>query len=326
MRIVRADRLLQLLLVLQRSGRMTASRLAQELEVSVRTIYRDVEALSAAGVPVFAESGPGGGVQLVDGYETRLTGLTAAEAGALGFSGLPAVADQLGLRAVLGMAQAKVDAALPAELRSRATRVRQRFHLDAPGWFDRAEAVPCLEPLSHAVWDERRVLLRYRRADRIVSRTVDPLGLVLKAGTWYLVGRAGRPSTVRTYRVSRVTAVRALPHGFDRPEDFDLATAWAAAQSSFARDLMRYEVRAQVPADQLWRLRHALPAPAGDEAGASAGPPDADGWCAVVIRSESEEVAHDELLRLGGHVRIVAPGALQTRMRATARTILAAHE
>ena len=297
---MRADRLLQLLLVLQRSGRMTASRLAQELEVSVRTIYRDVEALSAAGVPVFAESGPGGGVQLVDGYETRLTGLTAAEAGALGFSGLPAVADQLGLRAVLGMAQAKVDAALPA--------------------------VPCLEPLSHAVWDERRVLLRYRRADRIVSRTVDPLGLVLKAGTWYLVGRAGRPSTVRTYRVSRVTAVRALPHGFDRPEDFDLATAWAAAQSSFARDLMRYEVRAQVPADQLWRLRHALPAPAGDEAGASAGPPDADGWCAVVIRSESEEVAHDELLRLGGHVRIVAPGALQTRMRATARTILAAHE
>jgi predicted DNA-binding transcriptional regulator YafY len=224
------------------------------------------------------------------------------------------------------MAQAKVDAALPAELRSRATRVRQRFHLDAPGWFDRAEAVPCLEPLSHAVWDERRVLLRYRRADRVVSRTVDPLGLVLKAGTWYVVGRAGRPATVRTYRVSRVTAVRVLPYGFERPDDFDLATAWTVVQETFARDLLRYEVRARVPADQLGRLRHALPAPAGEEATASAGPPDADGWCAVVIRSESEEVAHDELLRLGTHVRIVAPAALRTRVRETARAVLAAHE
>ena len=207
---MRASRLVQLLLLLQTNGKMTASRLATELEVSVRTIYRDVEALSGAGVPIYAEAGPGGGVRLVDGYRTRLTGLTAEEAEALALSGLPGAASELGLGTVLAAAQLKVDAALPPELRSRAVRMRERFHLDAPGWFAREEPVPHLAALSRAVWEEQRAEIRYRKRDGEVKRLLDPLGLVLKAGVWYLVALSGRTRSLRTFRVSRVQSVKVL--------------------------------------------------------------------------------------------------------------------
>src|SRR3954471_7810217 len=177
---MRASRLVQLLLLLQTNGKMTAARLAAELEVSVRTIYRDVEALSGAGVPIYTEAGPGGGVRLVDGYRTRLTGLTAEEAEALALSGLPGAASELGLGTVLAAAQLKVDAALPPELRSRAVRMRERFHLDAPGWFAREEPVPHLATLSRAVWEEQRVEILYEKRDGETRRALDPLGLVLK--------------------------------------------------------------------------------------------------------------------------------------------------
>ena len=160
---MRAARLVQLLMLLQSRGPATATRLAEQLDVSVRTVYRDVEALGEAGVPVYAERGPGGGIRLIDGYQTRLTGLTGEEAGAIGLLGVPAAAQQLGLGAVIAAAQTKLDAALPAELRSRARRVRERFLLDVPGWFERPEAVPWLPAVSEAVWAGRRIELRYRR-------------------------------------------------------------------------------------------------------------------------------------------------------------------
>src|SRR5881409_1647000 len=187
---MRASRLVSLLLLLQARGGMTASDLAHELEVSVRTIHRDVEALGAAGVPIYAERGPAGGIRLVDGYRTRLTGMTSEEAQALFLSGLPGPAAELGLGTVVSAAQLKVLAALPPELRARASRVTQRFHLDAPGWFRSAEAVSHLEQLAEAVWDGRRIEIRYRRADRVQNRVVEPLGLVLKGGIWYLVARS----------------------------------------------------------------------------------------------------------------------------------------
>ena len=320
---MRASRLLQLLLLLQNRGRMTGAQLAEELEVSLRTIYRDVEALSSSGVPVYTESGPGGGVQLVDGYQTRLTGLTTDEAVSLGFSGLPSAASQLGLGAVLVAAQAKVDAALPPELRSRAERVRERFLVDAPGWFRREEGVPFLPALSEAVWDSRRVDVRYRRRDTTVRRVLSPLGLVLKSGTWYVVALAGRDRAVRTYRVSRIAAVRRRDEQFERPDRFDLAETWGASAAAFQRDLLALEVHARVRSDALWRLRHALPAPAGDEAVASASSPDAHGWCDVSIRSESVEVAHDELLRMGATIEIVEPVALRLALATTARNLAA---
>jgi predicted DNA-binding transcriptional regulator YafY len=316
---VRASRLVQLLLLLQTRGRATAASLADALEVSVRTIYRDVEALGAAGVPVYAESGPGGGISLVEGYRTRLTGLTEAEAEALALRGLPgASAAELGLGTVLAAAQLKVDASLPPELRARASRVRDRFHVDAPGWFGAAEDVPHLPTVAQAVWDGRRVALRYRRGEGEVRRTVDPLGLVLKAGRWYLVALAGRPPQTRTYRVGRIAAARALATPAARPPGFDLVASWEGARAGFARDILRIEVRARVRATAASRLRHCTDRAAADLALASMGEPDPSGWADITIPSEGVEVAEVELLRMGGELEVLDPLELRARLAAHA--------
>src|SRR5918996_3650655 len=201
---MRASRLVSLLLLRQSRGGQTAAELARELEVSERTVHRDVDALSEAGVPIYAERGPHGGVQLVEGYRTRLTGMTADEAEALFLSGLPGPAAELGLGTVVTAARLKVLAALPGELRARASRLVERFLLDAAGWFRGAEPVPFLSTLAEGVWESRRVTIEYERGDQSVGRLLEPLGLVLKAGTWYVV--AVHEGQLRTYRVSRVTA------------------------------------------------------------------------------------------------------------------------
>src|SRR5437870_3876306 len=191
---MRASRLVSVLLLLQSRGGQTAAELARELEVSVRTIHRDVDALSASGVPIYAERGPHGGIRLVEGYRTRLTGMTAEEAEALFLSGLPGPAAELGLGTAVAAAQLKVTAALPTELRSRASRLVERFHLDAGAWFSGNEPVPHLATVSEAVWASRRLEIAYRRDDGAVSRVLEPLGIVLKAGIWYLIAapRASR--------------------------------------------------------------------------------------------------------------------------------------
>lgn len=316
---MRASRLVQLLLLLQTNGKMTASRLAEELEVSVRTIYRDIEALSGAGVPIYAEAGPGGGVRLVDGYRTRLTGLTAEEAEALALSGLPGAASELGLGTVLAAAQLKVDAALPPELRSRAVRMRERFHLDAPGWFAREEAVPHLAALSRAVWEERRVEVRYDKRDGEVRRLLDPLGLVLKAGVWYLVALSGRTRSVRTFRVSRVVGITVLDEPAQRPDDFDLAAQWAASSSAFFEMWPTVEVRVRVQASHAWHLRDVLEPGAAKQALDGASEPDGDGWREATLRMESVGMALHELLRFGPHLEVLDPPELREAMADAAR-------
>src|SRR5437762_9203588 len=226
---------------------MTAAQLAEELEVSVRTVYRDVEALGAAGVPLYGDAGPAGGYRLLDGYRTRLTGLTADEAESLFLAGALGPAAELGLGAVLAAAQLKLLAALPPELRSRAGRIPERFHLDAPGWFRDADQPPFLPAIADAVWNQQRIRVRYDRWEahaggaRLgeVDRTLEPLGLVLKSGVWYLVARAS--GQTRTYRVSRVLALETSDEHFERPEGFDLADAWRGWAEQFQRRLLRGE-------------------------------------------------------------------------------------
>ncbi len=311
---MRASRLLSLLMLLQSRGRMTAAELASELEVSVRTVYRDMEALSAAGVPVYAEPGRYGGCQLVDGWRTKLTGLTTDEAESLFLAGAPTAAAELGLGTVLAAAQHKVLAALPPELRGRAVRVRQRFHLDAPGWFHRDEEVPQLATIADAVWADRRVEMRDERADGPADRLVDPLGLVLKAGVWYLVAR--HRTSVHTYRVSRIVAARVLDDRFDRPEGFELADHWSESSDAFVRSLTRSDVTARVRADAIEGLRYAFDPHAAEQAMASAGEPDADGWVLVTIPVDMIEHAHHDLLRLGHTIEVLAPPELRERMAA----------
>jgi predicted DNA-binding transcriptional regulator YafY len=291
----------------------------------VRTIYRDVDALSGAGVPVYAEPGPGGGIRLVAGYQSRLRLLLEPEATALALAGVPGAAEQLGLGAVLAAAQTKVDEALPPELRGRAGRVRERFLLDAPAWFRDVDEVPLLPALSEAVWEGRRVDIRYRIGDRVVRRTVGPLGLVLKAGTWYLVALAGRRRSVRTYRVSRVLSVRDRGERVERPEGFDLAAAWQESQMSFARDILRIEVRARIRRPTAGRLRLAMGEVAANEAMAAAGPPDRAGWCATTFPAESVEVAHSELLRLGADIEVLEPVELRLRLAESGRALARHH-
>jgi predicted DNA-binding transcriptional regulator YafY len=317
---MRASRLVSLLLLLQSRGGMTAPQLAQELEVSVRTIYRDVEALSASGVPIYADRGPLGGIRLIDGYRTRLTGLTQSEAESLFLSGLPGPAAELGLGTVVAAARLKVLAALPPELRSRATRLSQRFHLDAPGWFQSSEAVPRLADLAAAVWDDHQVHVAYDRGDRMVERRVAPLGLVLKGGVWYLVGQAD--GQTRTYRVSRVRSVERTDARFERPTDFDLAAFWTESTAAYEASVPRTELTLRADPGRLEMVRDAV----GEAAwhGAERLPvSDPDGWLHLRLRMDWPHEVAQRLLALGDAAEVLEPAELRDAIAAGARAILA---
>ncbi|MCZ7378166.1 helix-turn-helix transcriptional regulator [Micromonospora sp. WMMC250] len=307
---MRASRLISLLLLLQARGSMTAGELARELEVSERTVYRDVLALSAAGVPVYADRGRDGGYRLLGGYRTRLTGLTRDEAEALFLSGLPGPAGDMGLADAVAAAELKVLAALPPALRDAPTRAGQRFHLDVPGWFRETPPPPLLTELARAVWRDRVVELRYRRGNREVTRRVQPYGLVLKSGAWYLVGRVD--DDTRTYRVDRVTGVEVGEESFARDEGFDLAGHWREQTGSFLRTILRAEATVRLSPAGLRRLRHLVDAPfVYDEVVAAAGEPDGQGWVVARLPVESVEVAYHQLLGLGPEVEVLDPPALR---------------
>jgi predicted DNA-binding transcriptional regulator YafY len=307
---MRASRLVNLLLLLQSRGGMTAPQLADELEVSVRTIHRDVEELSAAGVPVYAERGPLGGIRLVDGYRTRLTGMTADEAEALFLAGLPGPAAQLGLGTVVAAAQLKVMAALPPELRSRASRLVQRFHLDAAGWFQANEEVPHLATLSTAVWEGRNVAVDYDRGD-VVSRTLGPLGLVLKGGVWYVV--AAVDGQIRTYRASRVVGATLLDEPVDRPEGFDLAAFWVESSAAYERDQPTVIVDVRVRQDQSWRLNQVFGR--GTVAGAErVEEPGHAGTLRLRFRLGYPEEVPGLLLAVGHNLEVIGPQEVRDKV------------
>jgi predicted DNA-binding transcriptional regulator YafY len=319
---VRASRLLSILLLLHTRGRVSAQQLAAELEVSVRTVYRDVEALGAAGIPVYATRGRAGGFELLDGYRTKLTGLTAQEAETLFLAGLPDAAADLGLGNVLAATQLKLLAALPPELRARAEHIRDRFHLDAPGWERAVDSPSSLAVVADAVWRQHRLAVRYQRANRhYVDRVLEPLGLVLKAGVWYLVasvpGDHDDRRGPRTYRLSRVDAATTLDESFDRPEAFDLQQHWREYQQDYEHRLFRSSATIRLSADgrQLLFLIGSIAARAGH---AAMGPADAHGWATTTIPVESIKHATHQLLQLGADVEVLEPVELRAAIARTA--------
>ncbi|HWS35396.1 MAG TPA: WYL domain-containing protein [Actinoplanes sp.] len=323
---MRASRLLSVVLLLQDRGRLTAQDIATELGVSIRTVYRDIEALGAAGVPVYAELGAGGGYQLVDGYRTRLTGLTPQEAGSIFLAGVPSAAAELGLGAVLTTAELKLKAALPARLNRHVDEIRDRFHLDPAGWFRETESHPHLAALAGAVWNRRRVIMRYRRwrEPREVDRTVAPLGIVLKAGVWYFVALIDQD--VRTYRVATILDLTVLDETFERPSDFDLAAAWAEWAIDFERRLHRAEATVRLAPAALSRIPYLMTRAMARNVHAGLGPPDADGWTTVTLPIESIKHAHAEFLRLGADIEVLAPRELRESMRDTATSMIRLYE
>src|SRR6187401_686576 len=294
---MRASRLLSILLMLQTRGRLTAESLAATFEVSVRTVYRDIEQLSAAGVPVYADRGPGGGFQLLDGFRTKLTGLTENEAETLFLSGLPGPATQLGLADQLLSAQLKLTAALPERSRAGAQKTAQRFHLDPVDWFKSPDQARLLPALATAVWTETVIEIAYQRGTSTATRRLHPLGLVLKAGTWYVVAERGGER--RTYRVSNIQALTPTGERFDRPKDFDLVRYWTESSRAFEVGLYREQAVLRASPRALRRLER-LGATVSEAARESAGTPDADGWVRVTIPVESFDQAAIDLLLLGG--------------------------
>ena len=305
---MRASRLVSILLLLQARGSLTAGELAEELEVSERTMYRDLFELGAAGVPVYGERGKGGGYRLLDGYRTNLTGLTAEEAGALLMSGAPGPAAELGLGSLLAATRLKLLAAVPPALRETATRAEGRFYLDPGVWaHDRARDDRQLKTVAQAVWNDRRLEIRYRRPNgQAVRRTLDPLGLVHKTGVWYLV--AIHDGATRVYRVDRILAAEETETASRRPDDFDLVTFWKNWEAEFAASLPVFSARVRLgPVAQ----RHRDDLGALSPRAVAEDPPDNDGWVEQTLLFDDRRVAIAALLALAPEVEIVAPSDLR---------------
>jgi predicted DNA-binding transcriptional regulator YafY len=324
---MRASRLLSTILLLQNRGRMTAQELATELEVSVRTVYRDIESLSAAGVPVYGESGHDGGYALLEGYRTRLTGLHESEAEALSLAGLPEAAAELGLGSVLAVAQLKLDAALPPSLRDRINRVRERFHFDAPGWYQDAEPVPHLTAAADAVWNARALRIRYRRwaEPREVDRVVHPLGVVLKSGHWYLVAASARSGSIGTYRVSQILELAEDGAGFERPEDFDLPAYWRASLADLDRRRFHGTATLRLSPEAVRRMEDLYSSAVLKSVAESASAPDASGWVRALMPIEGETHTVGEVFKLGWGVEVLEPDWLRAAVADTASELARLH-
>lgn len=317
---MRADRLFSIVLLLQSHRQLTSRDLAGRLEVSARTIHRDMEALSGAGVPVVAERGTGGGWSLMGEYRTNLTGLNEAEIQSLFVSKPSRLLADLNLEKAAEGAFLKLLAALPSVYRRGAEHARQRIYVDVTGWNRAEEAVPLLHALQEAVWQERRVRMIYGRGecDEAVERTVDPLGLVAKGSIWYFVAAVAE-GEVRSYRVSRVQGVEILDEQSVRPTDFDLATFWEQSSAQFRAQLPEYRARVRVRREIVARMPYA-----GRFARIEwTGEPDAAGWVEVALRFDVEEMACEYALGFGTGLEVLEPATLRARVLAAAQNVVA---
>jgi predicted DNA-binding transcriptional regulator YafY len=325
-RTLKASRIVHLMLLLQREGILSARELAEELGVSVRTIHRDIDALAEAGVPVYAERGSRGGIRLVDGYRTRLTGLTPEEAGSLFLAELPGPAGELGLGEVVAVARLKMLAALPDHLHAHADRLRRHFLLDTGTWFKRPDDVPWLTSLAGAVWNQRCVRITYRRWGRsgtIVERTLEPLGLVLQAGTWYLI--VLNAAVPRMYRVSSILDLHVLDETFDVPEEFDLEESWRRCSREFEERLYTAQMTVRMSPEGIAR-RHVFLLPFQvDAIDSQLKDPDPGEWTRLTVPVESMDHAVVDVLKLAPFVEVIAPAELRDRLRETVARLAEMH-
>ena len=314
---MRADRLLSILLLLQVNRRMTAGDLARRLEVSPRTIQRDMDALCSVGVPLYAERGKAGGWVLPEPFRTNLTGLTEPEIQTLFLSTSPRLLADLGLRQASEAALIKLFATLPSGQRQGAEHARQRILVDPSGWNRPQEQVPALAALQEAVWQDRMVYLVYERGDgTTVDRLVEPLGLAAKGSLWYLIARVD--DGMRTYRVSRVRSARVLEESFVRPPDFDLAAYWEQSSRDFVAGLPRYPVALQVPVNVLQSIYRV----GGRVRVEQISEPDREGFISVQLMFDTEAEACGCVLSFGAGVEIVEPIELRQRVIDLARSVL----
>lgn len=317
---MRADRLLSLLMLLQTRGQMTAQALARELEVSERTIYRDITALSIAGVPIYASHGPGGGVRLIEEYRTTLTGLTPDETRALFTLSLPAPLLQLGLGEKFKAALLKLSAALPDTRRADEAQTRQRILLDSSWWFQSEQEVPCLQTIQQALFQDRRLHLKVRWAvfNTVFEQEAEPYGLVAKANIWYLVyGRGGSPHVTR---VAQIAEAEMQPEGFTRPPEFELEAFWKKWCRSYESQ-PPFQARVRVAPEALPLLAEYV----GDRARAQvtrAQATEADGWVTLELPFDSFVTARTRLLGLGRAVEVLEPEALRKSLIDFANQIL----
>jgi predicted DNA-binding transcriptional regulator YafY len=313
---VRADRLLSIMLLLQVNERMTAADLAGRLSVSERTIFRDMDALSSAGIPVVAERGTGGGWRLVDGYRTRLTGLTAEEVQSLFFARPPDALADLGLGDASESAWLKLRASLGDRGSQQAAYVHERFLVDSTGWRDASNVSTVLPKLLDALWRNRQARFQYESAlHQAGERLVHPLGLVAKGSVWYLV--AQREGELRTYRVSRIGSVRVEDAAAVRPQGFDLTAYWQTSSSQFREQIppviATYLARPRAlrwVRYKGWRVLEQI------EEGARV---------RLRVRFDSDEEAVQLALAHGGDIELVEPAALRAVVCDTARQTLEAY-
>jgi predicted DNA-binding transcriptional regulator YafY len=317
---MRADRLLSLMMLLQTRRQMTAEELANELEVSKRTIYRDIDALSVAGVPVYANGGPGGGYALLDSYRTTLTGLNEGEIQALFMLTIPSPISDLGVSQQLKAAVLKLTSTLASDPHQHVDYLRQRLHLDAASWFQIDEPVPHLKVVQEAVWQDRQLVLSYRHRNGTVSeRTVSPYGLVAKASIWYLV--AATDHGMRVYRVSRIEAVQMSQTHFARPQDFDLAKFWTGWVTSYKASLPKYPVILRIRPDLIPVLPYILGE--GVRSLVEQTQPDSEGWRVVNYTFERIEEAQAYVLGMGASVDVIAPEELRVSVMKLATDVVA---
>ena len=315
---MRADRLLSIVLLLQAHHQMSSSVLAKRLEVSERTIHRDMEALSGAGIPVVAERGSAGGWSLLGEYRTNLTGLNEAEIQSLFVSQPPKLLADLRLEKASEGALLKLLAALPVMYRRGAERARQRIYVDSAGWSRHEEPVPLLPVLQDAIWSERKLRITYQRGPGCdaVERELDPLGLVAKGSAWYLV--AGVSGGLRSYRISRISNAEILDAACAVPADFDLAHHWEQSAAQFKSNLPNYLATFRVSPTVFPRLRFAGRFARVGEVVET----DAEGWLIVKVGFDVEEIACEYALGFGANLEVVEPVSLREKVLEMAREVI----